>query len=342
MASTPLNFKSLLILNRPESRGVELRLRLFCFPHAGGAPDVFSYHFAKKFPSNVQVIGITYPGRGSRFGEEPMEDIKKVVSTTLDEISSVFEMPHYLPYIVYGHSFGACCALEFVRQIRRRGLTQPMRLICSGRNPPQLGVIDSPVCRLPDDELQQQMLERYGSPIMTDEEMKKLFIPPLRADLIALDDYVPDPYTENDPPLNMPLTLLVGELDHMMKTEKLNLWKEHTRKTFELRKVEGAGHFFYKDNGFLTWLKKELEDALDDVDERDELTRPHPEVLPGSGVPSRSSTSETSIGQSKAGTKSGAPLRKFGSFSPSPSSATSTPPAAKKTIPVIEEAYDLC
>ncbi|KAH7816698.1 putative Malonyl CoA-acyl carrier protein transacylase [Monocercomonoides exilis] len=354
MSGTQLpRFKSLSILNRPESKGAEIQLRLFCFAHAGGSPVVFNTRFAKCFPPSVQVIGITLPGRGSRFDEKPMEDVKLIVSSILDEISSLFVLPLFKPYIVYGHSFGACCALEMVRQLRRRGLTQPMRLFCSGRNPPQLGVIDPPVCHLPEDELQQQMLKRYDSPIITDEELKKLAIPPLRADLVALDAYLPDPYTESDPPLSVPLKVLVGEHDRMVPFDRLELWKVHTTSTFQRSKIEGVGHFFYENERFQQWLKRELEDALDEIDDKGELiTRPHPEVIGGSPKEMELSSSSASSTSSSSSSSShtthptnrfhAAPKRMgLRSISSSPSS-TSPKETKKKPAEEMEEAFDLC
>ncbi|KAK2944030.1 putative Gramicidin S biosynthesis protein GrsT [Blattamonas nauphoetae] len=255
---------------RPESNGVPTTLRLFCFNHAGGSPTVFNTRWAKFLPAEVQVVGIQFPGRMSRVGEPGFKDAKIAMKNLIDEIAFMFEEPEYLPYSAYGHSFGACCALEFCRQIRNRGWNPPITLICSSRLPPQMGVVDPPIFKLPDDELQQQLLLRYDTPLITDPDTINLTLPPMRDDLEALDGYLPDPYDEVDVPLSCPLTVFVGELDKMVPFSKLDRWQEHTTSAFQKSLVKNAPHFMWEDKGYKQTLKRAVQEALDIVGEKGE------------------------------------------------------------------------
>src|SRR4051812_31478918 len=56
------------------------RLRLFCFPYAGGGAQVFR-NWANHLPADVEVCLAQLPGRGSRMREAPHTRLLPLVET---------------------------------------------------------------------------------------------------------------------------------------------------------------------------------------------------------------------------------------------------------------------
>ncbi|KAK2963288.1 putative Gramicidin S biosynthesis protein GrsT [Blattamonas nauphoetae] len=285
MLDQPLpSSKWLSVIRRPESKDIPVTLRLLCFSHAGAAPVMFNQRWAKSLPEGVQVVGILFPGRTTRSDEPPIDKIKDVIPKLIDDVQFLFKKPHYIPYVVFGHSFGASCSLEFCLELKRRSLTLPISLLVSGRNPPQLGVLDTPIWNLPEDELQQKLFERYDAPIVHDPDMKKLTIPPLRADLSALDTYMPDAYTPENTPLPIPISVFYGENDGMMKPDLMPQWAIHTslastdsagsNKPFSITPVKKGGHFMYDNEHLKVLIGQRINWAEEQVEEKPILRKP--------------------------------------------------------------------
>ena len=88
------------------------RLRLFCFPHAGGGTLMY-----RSWRDRFSVAPVCLPGRESRLHEPLMQDLFAVVEALSDEIR-----PHLdVPFAFFGHSMGAAIAFELARSLRRRG-----------------------------------------------------------------------------------------------------------------------------------------------------------------------------------------------------------------------------
>ncbi|KAH7823303.1 putative thioesterase involved in non-ribosomal peptide biosynthesis [Monocercomonoides exilis] len=175
------------VIHRPESKAVKPKIQLFCFPFAGTSPYMFNIRWAKSLPLSCQVIGVAYPGRGVRIEETSFTSVTKLVDNLLRDTREWFSKSRNLPFFFYGHSYGAACAYEMARRLQLEHLALPKHLICSGHLPMHFNPFLPCIGRLPDDELQEEMLKRYGSPIITDPKIKKIALPPLRADIIAVE-----------------------------------------------------------------------------------------------------------------------------------------------------------
>ena len=92
----------------------EDRLRLFCFPYAGGGAAVFR-QWPGLLPTGVEVCAVELPGRGRRFGEP----LFKSLSLLVMELSSNLEPFFDRPFVFYGHSMGGLLAFELARSLRR-------------------------------------------------------------------------------------------------------------------------------------------------------------------------------------------------------------------------------
>ena len=88
-------------------------MKLVCFPWAGGSSALYSSWLdhpgiASAFSS---VICIDYPGRASRFDEEPIKHIGPLVDDILDHYTC-FNDEDKEDIVLFGHSFGAIVAFE--------------------------------------------------------------------------------------------------------------------------------------------------------------------------------------------------------------------------------------
>lgn len=233
--------------SRTASRAVELgrpdpaaRLRLFCFPYAGGSAAVYR-EWGRLLPAEIQVAAVQLPGRGSRFTERLLQRLDGVVEQLAAELAPFMDRP----FAFFGHSMGALTAFELTRHLRRAGGPLPERLVVSGRRAPQLPGERVPLHELPEEEFLDELRRLNGTPeeILESRELMELFSPVLRADFAVCETYR---YAE-EPPLEIPVSALGGLADPDVGREAVEAWREQTRAAFVLRMFPG-GHFFLNSN----------------------------------------------------------------------------------------------
>jgi medium-chain acyl-[acyl-carrier-protein] hydrolase len=216
-------------------------LRLFCFPHAGGAPSVF-FGWPELLAPAIDVVWVQQPGRGSRFSEKPHIEVSQIATEIVAEILADGSGWDDLPFCFYGHSLGALVAFETARQLRRRGGSMPIQLMVGAARAPHLERILPPLGHLPEEEFVQEIQSRYsGIPeaVLQQPELLKLFLPVLRADFAAYESY----YYAEEGPLPCPITAFSGTADPMVSLESMQAWSRHTNDVFTLHTLVGD-HFF--------------------------------------------------------------------------------------------------
>ncbi len=213
------------------------RLRLFCFPYAGGGAAVFA-RWADLLPPEVELCRVQLPGRETRWREAPFTSLSLLVSTLVEEIHSYLDRP----FAFFGHSLGALISFELARQLRRQFDLVPAQLFVSGRWAPHLPNPDPPIYQQPDAEFIDALRERYNNipdAVVNDPELMEIFLPLLRADVTMLDTYVYVPGR----PLDCPITAYGGSADRQVARAALEAWRQHTTRTFQVRVFPGA-HFY--------------------------------------------------------------------------------------------------
>lgn len=214
----------------------EARVRLLCFPHAGGSASAFAaWHRA--LPREIEVFAVQLPGRENRRRDRPFTDMQELIC----ELTTQFAALHDRPVALFGHSLGAVCAFEYARGMRRAGRGSPVRLFASAAVAPQQPR-SIPSSHLPQAELVRVMVQRYdGIPklILDDPELLDYFMSVLRLDLKLLESFR---YVE-EPPLDCPLHAMGGTEDLRVSQTELNLWSTQTKGPFATRMYPG-GHFF--------------------------------------------------------------------------------------------------
>jgi surfactin synthase thioesterase subunit len=210
-------------------------LRLFCFPHAGGAASYY-LPLARELAPNIEVAAIQYPGRQDRRMERARTDIAELA----DEIAAAIR-PRVGRYAFFGHSMGAVLAFEVARRLELSPGSGPLRLFVSGRRAP--ATVRDEKCHLRDDEgLLRDIRELGGTDprFLNDPELQAMILPPTRADYQAIETYV---YTPG-PPVSCPITVLVGDDDVKTTVAEAALWRDHSAARDCGMRVFAGDHFY--------------------------------------------------------------------------------------------------
>jgi len=212
------------------------RLRLFCFPYAGGNAGTYR-SWGERLPAGVEVLPVELPGRASRFREPLCRGAAEVVAQAAGALAPYLDRP----YAFFGHSMGSLIAFEFARQLRDRGLGEPLYLFASARRAPQQPSREEPVYNLPDPQLLDKLRDLNGTPeeALQHPELMQMMLPLLRADFQISDTYD----FREAPPLTCPLTAFGGLGDVDVARDDLEAWGEHTKGRFTVRMFPGD-HFF--------------------------------------------------------------------------------------------------
>ncbi|MGK4582315.1 thioesterase II family protein [Kitasatospora sp. HPMI-4] len=211
------------------------RIRLVCFPHAGGAASSFR-SWTGLLPPSVELVAVQYPGRQDRFGEEPAADM----ATMVGEISRALIPLLDRPTAFFGHSMGATVAFETARRLPSPVRPALVRLFTSARRAPA-------DCRpLPPEFQGEEGVLAYvrrlggaGAAMLDDEELRELALPALRGDFALTGGYRYSPGA----PLLCPITSLVGDQDDSNTTADAWRWAAYSTAGHEVQVLPG-GHFY--------------------------------------------------------------------------------------------------
>ena len=214
----------------------ESRLRLFCFPYAGGGASVYRT-WAEGLPPTVDLCPVQLPGRETRIIEPPFTRIGSLVEAASHALRSYFDRP----FCFFGHSMGAIVAFELARHLRRVHGLEPAHLIVSAYPAPQACGSFPLRHDLPPDEFLREIVNLQGTPkeVLASPELMELVVPVIRADLAVCELYE---YVD-EPPLSCPITVCGGVNDSESPRSTLEGWCRHTSGRFALRMFPGD-HFF--------------------------------------------------------------------------------------------------
>lgn len=245
----------------------DARVRLFCFPYAGGGPPAY-YSWPQRLPSSIEVAGIQLPGRGTRIHERPA----KTMAELLDPLRQSL-LPHLeRPYAFFGHCFGALVMYELVQDLVSRGHAAPVHLFVSGARAPHCftneqylrdimqysPVRDVPGFGVPDPDfigILKDLNFETSKVLFEDPEMQRIMFPIIRADLQANDTYR---YSAK-PPLEVPITIVGGRVDPYVNAEQILGWRQHTRGSFRFHFRPGDHYFVANESEFiLNMIAREL------------------------------------------------------------------------------------
>lgn len=225
--------KSCVIYPKPNPQS---RMRLFCFPYAGGTAAVFR-NWVQYLPPEIELCAIQYAGRGGRLAEPLGEDVVAVMNAVYQDLQSLLKKP----FAFFGHSMGALVSYEFARRLQREQQPEPFQLFVSGCIAPHEKLTTEPTHNLPEPEFIAELRRLQGTPgeVLDNTELMQLMMPIIRADFKASQTYKHVP----GPPLESPIHAFGGLKDESVPREKVETWSEHTRSSFRAQMLPGD-HFF--------------------------------------------------------------------------------------------------
>jgi surfactin synthase thioesterase subunit len=212
----------------------QARVRLVCFPHAGGSASYF-YPVAQALAADIDVIAVQYPGRQNRRLEPCCDSISELADQVGRELRA-----EPAPIAFFGHSMGAIVAFEVARRMERGTGTGPAALFASGRRAPSRSRAEN-VHERDDAGLVAEILALGGtdSALLQDRELLSMVLPAIRADYRAIERYSCPPGVT----ISSPVTVLTGTADPRTTQPEAEAWRGHTTGRFSLHSYPG-GHFF--------------------------------------------------------------------------------------------------
>jgi medium-chain acyl-[acyl-carrier-protein] hydrolase len=212
------------------------RMRLVCFPYAGGDANIFR-DWAVATPAGVEVIGVQYPGRGCNDYLPSISNCDEMVSQLRAELAPFLG----IEFAFFGHSNGALISFEVARSLSAETKSRMRHLFLSAKSAPH--VLDNryKISGLDDENFVRAIREIGGTPseVLNDAWLVKRLLPRLRADFALGETYVYRPSA----PLECAVSILQGEYDDSVDSESANRWSELTTGRVRQCSIE-SGHFF--------------------------------------------------------------------------------------------------
>lgn len=233
--TTLANLNSWIFAARPDPRA---RLRLFCFPHAGGGASMFRPWLAALQPE-IEVCPVQLPGRENRLREPLYQQFSQLVEALTEALHPYFT----LPFAFFGHSMGALLSFGLARHLRQKNEALPVHLFLSAYRAPQIPNLETPLHLLPEAAFIKKLLSFNGTnpEVLANEELRQFLLPIMRADFAVCETFH---YTPEEP-LACPITVFGGLQDSRVQKEALQAWCEQTSGAFARRMLPGD-HFYFQ------------------------------------------------------------------------------------------------
>jgi medium-chain acyl-[acyl-carrier-protein] hydrolase len=214
------------------------KLRLFCFPYAGGGASIYN-RWPEGLPPEIDVCAIQLPGRETRWGERPFTSLDAAIEALVTELAPELKMPAAF----FGHSMGAIVAFELTHRLRDRDLPGPKHLVVSGAPAPHARVPREPRYLLDDASLAAALaaMDTETAAALLDPELRDMMLPVVRADFAIVETYQFVPRA----PLAMPVSAFGGLADADISPDQVEAWRELTSGPFRRRMFQG-GHFYLR------------------------------------------------------------------------------------------------
>jgi medium-chain acyl-[acyl-carrier-protein] hydrolase len=217
------------------------KIKLFCFPYAGGSAVIYNKWRSHLRPE-IELVPVELAGRGRRIQDalyadvpEMIDDVFRIVTDELDNT----------PYALFGHSMGGMISFHLAQKLAEHRLPPPVHVFFSGRGAPNRKRPDKKVYHLmDDDQFRSEVMELGGTPpeFFEHPELVELFLPLLRNDFRMSETA---PREETVAPLSNEISVFMGKKDDLT-AEECDGWKFCSNKRCSIYYFN-QGHFFLHD-----------------------------------------------------------------------------------------------
>jgi surfactin synthase thioesterase subunit/acyl carrier protein len=237
------------------------KVRLFCFPYAGGGVVSFRT-WPQLLDESVEIVAVEPPGRGTRINETPIDNMDYFVKSMLPELIEWLDRPSAF----FGHCLGGVtmfatlCALPMARAelikhvfacsvrpphlLRRRGEFED-NLVYDMMLHKEFNVRVPPHAQA--DEIFVDIVRHFDTPaadrMLSIPKLRKLLLPTIRAEFGMAFNYNYRPVQ----PFSCPISSFVGDIDPWVSAEDSAGWREHTRGRFK-NHVRKGSHFLMEED----------------------------------------------------------------------------------------------
>lgn len=227
------------------------KIKLFCFPHAGGSSIIFQ-KWESYFPPHIELCPVELAGRGRRISEPLYQSINDAVGDVFRIIKPQIQAN---AYAIFGHSMGAVIAYELARRIRKEKISPPLHLFFSGKEAPHIRKPEGRMFhRYPEQRFKEEVMKLGGTDfdIFSNPKLLDLILPVLKNDFVITETYV---YKEPIEPFALDFTLFIGR-DDDLSTDDVTGWLEHTRGICTIHYFPGDHFFIHKQTARVVELIK--------------------------------------------------------------------------------------
>ncbi len=240
----------------------DAKVRLFCFPYAGGGLVSFR-DWAQLFDGTVEVVAVEAPGRGTRINETAVDDLGTFVNGLLPEMVDWLDRPSAF----FGHCLGGLTMFATLCALSKEPLHFIRHAFACGVRPPHLlnrrGEFEDNLAydmmlhrefdvRVPpyvqSDEIFADIIRQFDTPaankMLAIPKLRKLLLPTIRAEFGMVYNYKYQPVE----PFSFPISSFVGDSDLWVSEQDSAGWGELTRGGFT-NHVRKGSHFLMADDG---------------------------------------------------------------------------------------------
>lgn len=231
----------------------QARLRLYCFPQAGGGAAAFRA-WPGLLPQSVEPHVLVLPGREHRLDEPAATDLGEVAEILAGELVT---NPDPRPFVFFGHSAGCWGALELARALRRAKGPLPLRLGMSAGAPPDSPDFSANVREIIGTDPAELLRRIGGKPAVVLED------PAARAAVLAALENDGLLYLWNDyplePPLDCPISTFRGVEDPFFSAKTTAGWRYQST-------AETVSHSYPGGHSYIQERKADvIRDLLNDI-----------------------------------------------------------------------------
>jgi medium-chain acyl-[acyl-carrier-protein] hydrolase len=213
-----------------------VRLRLFCFPYAGGSSVLFR-DWPNYLAASVDICTIEVAGRERLLAGQRTETFAQLLARVGEILNEQVDRP----YAMFGYSMGALVSYLLARSQCERGLRPPSALLVAAHRAPHLPRRRDCLHNLSDAELIEALIELRGTPfeVLENREVMELYLPSVRSDLRFSETY----QHESGERLPCPIYAFGGLADNEVSEDEIAAWQVLTAGAFRLEMIQG-NHFF--------------------------------------------------------------------------------------------------
>jgi surfactin synthase thioesterase subunit/acyl carrier protein/NAD(P)-dependent dehydrogenase (short-subunit alcohol dehydrogenase family) len=247
-----------LIAPRPNPNA---KARLFCFPYAGGGLVSFR-SWARSLSSDVELVAVEAPGRGTRINEMAVGDIDTFVRELMPELLEWLDRPSAF----FGHCLGGLTMFATLRTLPAQHVHFIKHAFACGVRPPHLlrrrGAFEDNLAysvmlhheydvSIPpysqSDDVFAYIVRQFDTAdadrMLEIPKLRKVLLPAIRAEFGMAYNY----HYRPGEPFSFPITSFVGDADPWVSDEDSAAWGALTRATFTNHLRTGS-HFLMKDD----------------------------------------------------------------------------------------------